>query len=350
MRDHGRSATTTATSIALTCASLVACSPSEPRDGSQLLTWIDTIDVEENSSVVNVTPRIAPDPETGGFLVADQRESQVRVYNRRGRLISHFGSLGQGPGEFQMVTALRRLRDGTLIAAEWNGRISIIREDGSSSVTTSTGLIRLEDMEVLNDSLVALTGFNRSLPDDQLDTRIHILDYRRGQFVSQFFIPEPLARKSQTAMMAGWTKIAVKADTIAAVFSLTDSVYVYTIDGVLIDRVGFGQRWFRRATDEPATDVARDPNRRAEWLLSLDFVGDVQFLPNGEFGVLLQRFIPGTALSYAYELLRIDRAGNVVSRVDNVPQVLLMVPETDTIITVDPTLEVPNRWLIARWP
>jgi hypothetical protein len=331
------------------CSSLTACK-GEPAVEAGTLVWLDTIYVEENSSVVNVTPRIAPDPLSGGFLVADQRESQVRVYGRSGRLISYLGRLGQGPGEFEMVTSLRRLNDGSLIAAEWNGRLTKFSAAGDSTVTISTGLIRLEDMEVLDDSLIALTGFDRSLPTDQIDSRIHIFDLRRGRFVARFFRPEPLFQKSQIAITAGWTKIALKEDTLAAVFSLVDSVYLYSADGRRIDQIGFGGDWFRHAREEPSSGVTRDPKRRAEWLSTLDFVGDVQFLPNGDFGVVVQRVEPGTALNYTYELLRIDRNGRNVVRVADVPRVLLLMPNTDTIVTMDPDLEVPNRWLVGRWP
>src|SRR5829696_4424938 len=60
--------------------------------------WGRDITLEENDAVMNVGVHMALDP-SGGFLVADQAENQIRRYDRNGKLLDHFGRKGEGPGE-----------------------------------------------------------------------------------------------------------------------------------------------------------------------------------------------------------------------------------------------------------
>ena len=60
-------------------------------------------------------------------------------------------------------------------------------------------------------------------------------------------------------------------------------------------------------------------------------------------------FQPGAgSIDRAYHLLKMTRAGELVFEFRDVPRLLAVDPETDSLYFVTPGAEAPNRWSVAR--
>lgn len=57
-----------------------------------------------------------------GVLVADQLSREIRYFDRQGSFLASLGGEGEGPGEFEELTWMRRREDGILVA--WDGKAS----------------------------------------------------------------------------------------------------------------------------------------------------------------------------------------------------------------------------------
>lgn len=91
---------------------------------------VDTIALEEpDSAVVARLSGIDVGPN-GDIAIADASEANVKVYERDGRLLRVLGRKGGGPGEFSEPRYPRFRRDGSLLVAEGDGRVSVFASSG----------------------------------------------------------------------------------------------------------------------------------------------------------------------------------------------------------------------------
>ena len=102
----------------------------------EVVAWERRFDLEEQADALIVLPAVAIDP-LGGFLVADQREAQVRRYSSDGRLLWFTGRRGGGPGEFYVPSAAARLPSGQIVAIDRNGRLTTFDSAGSRVLGTA---------------------------------------------------------------------------------------------------------------------------------------------------------------------------------------------------------------------
>ncbi len=137
---------------------LAACSPQDDApegDG----TWVGTITTEGNvTTVVNkagsvwdgtatlveeasIGVEVGPDEYMFGYVdsvwatddrvyVVDRQVPAVRVYDTTGRHIRDIGRPGQGPGEYELPTAVFTTPDGRVLVQEFNQRVGVYSEDG----------------------------------------------------------------------------------------------------------------------------------------------------------------------------------------------------------------------------
>jgi len=73
---------------------------------------------------------IGPDPEAPGgwkLYVADTHYSRVMLFDRAGRRLDEFGSEGDGPGQFRMVSDVAAGPDGSIYVAEFGGNDRVSR-------------------------------------------------------------------------------------------------------------------------------------------------------------------------------------------------------------------------------
>jgi hypothetical protein len=307
-----------------------------------------TFDVEENDDVVNVTPRLRVDPR-GGFLVFDGSESQIRRYSPDGKLAWFAGRRGDGPGEFRSVTAVARLASGDIVAADRSGRLTFFDENARQVLRTSeTRLARVEDLEVVDDSTLLISGVWEGRSDGP---RLHVWNVTRDTLTHAFFAPASRQRNQAAAGVVGFVMTAMKGDTIAATFGSSDTIYYFTRDGRDAGRVPLSSQHFRPAPDAGPGRTLTDPRERAEWLSRFDIVADVDWLPNGGLLIAYQSIEPRAALGRRWHLLGQDRAGVRRFEVQNVSSLVLGTdPDSGTVFLVPHDAEAPSRWTAAQLP
>jgi hypothetical protein len=312
------------------------------------LEYVRSFDVEETDDVVNVTPNVRNDPR-GGFLVADPSEAQIRRYSPDGKLLWFAGRQGQGPGEFTGVTSIVRVAAGGIVAADRNGRLTFFDADARRVTrTVETKLQRVEDLEVLDDSTLLMSGVDKT---GHAGPRLHVWSIPRNAVERRFFSPFLGQTSRMAATAAGFVTAALRGDTIAATFGSSDTIYFFTRDGRDAGRIPFASQHFRHAPTARGSRPITNPRERAEWVSKFDIVAGVHWLSDGTLLVMYQSIVTEQALGRRWHLLGLDRSGARRFEFHNVsPQVLGADPSGRTVLLVPPDAEAPNRWAVARLP
>ncbi|MBW3654892.1 MAG: hypothetical protein KY444_02205, partial [Gemmatimonadetes bacterium] len=255
-------------------------------NGGEILTTLRTFDVEENDDVVNVTPRLRLDGR-GGFLVSDERESQIRRYSPEGKLLWFAGRRGQGPGEFYGVVAVIRLASGGILAVDRNGRLTFWDAEGQRVTRTAeTDLLRVSDAVVVDDSTLLIAGVGEGLGDNS--PRLHVWSIDRNTSRRSFFAPYARQRNRTAAGVGGYVMTALRGDTVVSTFAASDTLYFHTLDGRDAGQVPLNSESFRRVPRDGPSRMMSHTREAAEWLSSFDFVADVDWLPDGAVLVAYQ--------------------------------------------------------------
>jgi len=304
---------------------------------------VDTVHLEESDTVLNVIPYLSHDP-TGGFLVADGRENRVRRYRPSGRLAWQTGGPGDGPGEFRDPRAALRLEDQRVLVAQYNQRITLFDSVGHTVLETFvTPFWRIEDVAVVGrDSILvsAMTegGFEGS--------RLHIWRPSRGEIERSWFQPFVNTPVRDAAIIGGFSRVAVRGDTVAATWSLADSVFLFTRSGERLRALPLSSSFFRLPSDEPPSPAA-DAIERAAWLGSFDYVAGVWWASAEVLAVRYFELLPDEAMARRWHLILLFPGSGRTIDVRNSPRLLSVDDATGTFVFSDPGSEEPNRWLMA---
>lgn len=283
------------------------------------LEWLGTpVLFEENDDVLLVEPTFVLDPR-GGFLVGDRKEAQARRYSASGELLWYFGRRGGGPGEFSSVTAVRRLPSGNIIIADFGGRITLIDSAGHDVRKTFTLPNAIEQLEVLTDTLVLISTRHGGSPRN--DPVLHVVDIRSERIVRSFFRPYRKATNPYAAAAAGWTRFALQHDTVAAIFAVIDSVFLFRTDGTFLRSVAIPSASLRRVEADHVPDRSRGRTGIVEWYRQFDLVADVHWMGDGSLLVPYQEVIADSAMSRRWHLVQMASDGRAVAEVRNVPPV-----------------------------
>ena len=157
----------------------------------EVLEWGKEIVLEENFEVLNVSPMVRTDPETG-FLVADPREAQFRLYDPSGNLVHYFGSRGGGPQEFSRPAVAVRLPSGSILAVDGRAKAAIFNPQATDVERTfQTPFVIVYDVDLLEDDQALISG----LTADQGSTRLHMMDLETGDIVRSFFPRQSRTRR-----------------------------------------------------------------------------------------------------------------------------------------------------------
>lgn len=311
----------------------------------QIVSWDRTFPLDESDAVINVTPAVTFD-SWEGFLVADVSEHQLRRYSPFGELHWTSGRRGDGPGEFQQPSRAVRLPTGEILVTNFDRRFTILSSSGDSVLRmVETPFTRIEDVDIVDDSLVMVSAI---LDRDFTSPRLHLWDTQNDRRLRSFFEPFEATPNQTAASVASWTMAAIRGDTVAAIFSVSDSVYLYTIAGDRLVAHPLPSRHFR-AVPETAPDPNVDPRQRAQWLGSFDYMSDVHWLSNGDLLILYKRLLPSEALSSEWHMVVMSPQGEGIYEVREVPRLLAVKSDSgnDELIFVSPDAEVPNQWANA---
>lgn len=313
-----------------------------PTDLAGFLAWGVPVELEENDRVINVTPRVTPDPR-GGFLVADAREAQVRRYAADGGLERVIGRRGSGPGEFRQLAAVHRLPDGRIAAAEMGGRVSVFDEEGEKLLHARQAPVApLYDADVLDARHLLLAGRRIGTGGTAL---VHVYDVETGAVTRSFFgIPRHEPELAGGYAFAGTADVVARGDTVAAVFALSDSIYLFGPGGAELGRIAIPFERFRRLTRPMPTSGATVDAFRA-WGETFSAVSHLYWLRDGSF---LVQYFDMQGVEPRWRLLHMDRTGRRLFEGVDTPKLLAAGGTAGELVFVHPAADAPNVWVSAR--
>lgn len=108
----------------------------------------------------------------GAFLIGDVSESQVKLFDRGGRILVRIGRRGSGPGEFHSPRYPRFGRNGRIYVADAQvPRIQVFEEDGSYVSEIILDVPGIQGFEVLEDGSYVILAST-----DSTENILHNLD------------------------------------------------------------------------------------------------------------------------------------------------------------------------------
>ena len=296
--------------------------------------WMREIELDETDAVINVAPAVRVDP-SGGFLIADSREVQLRRYNGSGELLRAFGRRGEGPGELRMPTVLIRAPGGNLLGFDFSFRLVVFDSTGATvQRTVRTPFIRVDGAYRWDDSVVVVAG---QLAGSTNQFLLHLWDVTGDSVRASFFDPvssdaAPLARS------VGWASVTQGTDYVVATYSPTDTLYVLDRGGTTIRRIPIPIDGFRH--------IAPPPTRIAtpEWITSYDLVSAVHAMMDGH---LLVEWMRPTLDERQWNLVLVAPDGSEVFTLYDTARLLTVINGVE-LVFVAPGSLTPNRWAIGR--
>lgn len=307
---------------------------------SDVVEWVDVINLAESDTVINVTPAVTIDPGRG-FLVADAREAQIRLYTEAGSLTRAFGRKGGGPGEFHSPVSAIRLHTGDILVADASNRLVTFDPDGAQVLHTVNAVefMRITTVRQYDDSTLLISariGVGEPL--------LHFWDLRADTIRSSFFNPGEETAPLRVSLMSGWAFPAINGDTIAVTFSVTDTVFYFDHNGRSIGQVPIPSQLYRRPTEIPAS-AAQDFRALNKWLGQIDLISSVFWLENGDLLIAYQTFTNGVP---DRSLLSMSPDGVGRFEVEQAPQLLATSVDGTLIYFVERHSVTPNKWGVAR--
>lgn len=308
----------------------------------EFVRWGEDIELEENLEVINVAPYVTVDGE--GFLVADEREAQIRSYDRLGRLRANFGSKGSGPAEFRFPTSALRISTGEILVFDAHNKAVLFDSIGAAVLRTyRTPFGPVYKSRILNDSTALVAG---RLKGNLGGPFIHIWNFRTDTVVRSFFSivpPDQNYRVATTA--AGFAAVSARGDTIAAVFALSDTVYLFGLDGGERGKIPIPFTGYRAVT-KSAPHRNSSKQEREGWYGSFSLITDVFWEPDGSFLVQYQDRIRA---EQRWNLLKMDRQGKAIFEFADTPELVAVDGTKQTLYFVKPGSATPNIWSVATW-
>lgn len=304
---------------------------------SDVLEIAGEIHAEENDRVINVAPIFFDDTD-GGFLVADLKESQVRMYRRDGSLRAATGGPGDGPGEFRSPVMVHRLPDGRLVTGNFvNARLTLFSADADSVLDTQDPpLFPLYNALPLSSERLLLAGRQ---PGSERPPLLHIWNLISEEIEASFFSVPVAPELAATALSLGFVGLDVRADTLYATFSVTDTLYAFSLAESPprpIGKIPVPIRNFRIIA--PEQDVSGSVEARQRWLSQLTPIQAVHVMPRS----FLVLFGQDQGADNLWHWTHFARDGTPLFELRDGGQVLTT--RGDTIFFIDPKAMVPNRW------
>jgi len=296
----------------------------------------DTTLLEENEDVINVAPNVDIDGDSL-YLIADEREKQLRVYTRSGAITTWFGRKGQGPGEFFAPIKMIRLKSGNLLASDLLSRFSIYSAKGDSLIgTLVTPFTRIYDVDQVADSVLLVTGILSESPNE----RLHLFSLSDTVVMRSFLTPPSLPPAALDA--AGFAMSTIRKDTIYATLSLVDSIYRFSVAGDRLSPIHVAGIQFRPLPPNlPPSNAG--PREIAEWYASFSLLTQVVPLTNG-FLLIYQDRRDMTPVWHAAVL---DRKGVALADISEAPMYAGSFSD-GRFAFIRPGSETPNRWVIVK--
>jgi hypothetical protein len=289
------------------------------------------------------------DPASG-FVIADEGQTQVRVYSEDARLLWSAGSRGPGPAEFRQLRAAVRTSSGDVIAIDDAGKLVVFDSAGRYVRTKLTGLAPTYSLVLLNDSTLLISGRRGRDPRNPTLPLLHVWDLRRDTITRSFFtVPPHDARLEAGYLFSGWaTATVLRGDTLGIVFPLADTLYRYLSDGTPIDKWRLPLRKFRRLRDPAPMNAT--PQTTIEWRNSYSRLSDVFAAPDGSIYI---QYFNMKQLEPVFGLARFKFADHVLEKsfeVPEAPRLLGVSPRDSSLYFLQPDINTERvTWSVGRY-
>ena len=298
------------------------------------------IALAESDSVINVQPRVSLD-DSGAFIVADSRESRVRIYESTGELRRQLGRRGTAPGELQFPVHARRTKSGDLLVTDFaRGLLVLDEETGAELYHARPSLRPTYQAAELSDSVWVLAGLGD--PIDGRATLLHLWDPRRNAITRSFF-PMPGNDATRAAASSyGSVSIDIDQDGILAVFAMSDTAYRFDFEGNVVQRV-----WIPVPGFEPVTefDQGENPLEAVSWLEQHRLLESIHAMSAGMIAV---QYAQAAGRDNRFGSIVVSANGELLLAEEDAPR--LLAAEDDLLFYVDSAHAAPNRWLVMQWP
>lgn len=294
------------------------------------------LELEENDQSRVVLPMVAVGNE-GELLAAEMMEGQVNIYNADdGRLRRILGGRGDGPGELRMPVSARRTANGSVAVADIaQARITFFPPTGEGEAEMVNAPVEaIVDIQHLEGDRYLLAGLDMNGDPGRF---LHLWDRSTGRVKRSFLpmgVPEESRSWASSSVVVG---TALEANTIWAVWALSDTLYQFGQDGFLEQRIPLPlPRPIGKLPGPGASQEARDLDRRTQ-------VFGVFLLADGDIAI---QSMQSRGRDPVWDLLIMGRSGVAKWKAQNLPR--LYVVDQDLFYFQNPESIQPNRWLVAR--
>lgn len=300
-----------------------------------VFTRTDSIVLEETSSVVNIWP-VASMDANGGYIVADTREDQLRVYSPVGELRNAYGPGTGRLDSLQFLARAIRLPNGKILAASLVGHLTLIpEEDDTPNQVISTPLVRLRDVIAFDERRLLLVGLD-SIPTKAL---LHFWDTDTKTIVRSFFSPPDRFDAGVTSTFPT-VAVAKRGNRVAAAYTLSDTLIVFDTLGAELSRARIPIDPFHA----PAGSLppANGPEEQQEVINRFTFIQDLFWISDDR---LLVQWAKGTVNGMQWGIIETDPLGNRVWGIAPTPRLIGI--DGEKFIFANPASEASNQWIIA---
>lgn len=306
------------------------------REFDELFVVVDSLELEESEAVATVFPYVSVDPQ-GGFLVADPREHQVRVYSRQGKLEQIFGGGTDRVDSIKRPYLARRLPDGAIAVANLVGPLTVIPQDsGEASKFIPFPFRLMRRVEVLSEREVLLVG-----PDSAPATAsLHVLNVSDGRIVRSFFPPPQHLHVGVTTMFSS-VRTARRGNRLAAVHMSSDTLVFFDLAGTELSRVPIPIEPFI-APLGPLPGIESLAERDV-WANQFTHITNVFWIEDNQ---LIVQWNKVWSQGIDWGIVKMDTTGAREWAVAPAPR--LMAVRDDEFFFQDPDSDAPNRWLVAK--
>ncbi len=300
---------------------------------------VETIVLEENDDVINVTPDVTVQAD-GSFLIADGREARIRIYDRGGNFVTQFGRKGEGPGEFGLPVKASRRPDGSLLVVDFSRGLLEFDSSGTRFLRrTQPPIMPLYDAQQMNDNEFLVAGLHQGATHPR--PLMHIWDAQSDTVPFSFFPTPGDSLVRLAARNFGSSEFARRGDTIAAIAAFSDTIYLF--DGSDYDplaKVPLPMRGFKRMT---TYDPTGGPLEFDKWLAELNLLVNIYWL---EDRTLLVQYQQPRGTDNEWSLLHTTIDGRRYFDLRNTPKLLAV--DGDLLFFVHPESYTPNKWAVVR--
>jgi hypothetical protein len=125
----------------------VVKNPNKPLYGAGVFSLEQDLAIggEESADYVFATISSVAVSDDGTIFVLDQKDWNVKVFDRDGKFLRTFGKAGEGPGEFSMPRSIHFTARDEVVVVEMNRRLSFFKMSGEFVRTVSAGTLNFMD-------------------------------------------------------------------------------------------------------------------------------------------------------------------------------------------------------------